>query len=294
MNTVFKTLEEFGLTENEVKVYLEALKHEEVSPFKIARLTGVPRTTVYDIMMSLALKGLLELNQSKGLEKQETKIKAVNPSILRSILAKRKEKLVRLDVDIVDILPQLKKDFHKTESNAEHRFYSGIEGVREVFDIVDRVEGEVPIYVWNQLMPMDALGRKWTNDDVALSLKRRKELKKFTKNLIPLTTWTKHVMTYQWGRDNSYIEMNEFRYIDNPLFQLSVEVYIYADFVATMCTSEDEAWGKIERSPALAKTYQSIFEYVWQQASPVTEELLKSWGENEFLRAEKKKDKTLR
>lgn len=294
MNSVYKTLEDFGLTENEIKVYVEALKHDEVSPFKIARITGVPRTTVYDVMMSLSLKGLLKLNQSQGLEKKETRIKAVNPSILRAIIAQKTDELARLDVDVVDILPKLKKDFHKSEPNAEQSFYPGIEGVREVFNMVERIDSDVPLYSWNQLMPMDALGREWTNKDVDLSLQRKRELNKTTKNLVPFTTWTRHVLTYQWGRDHSYIELNEFRMIDNPIFQLYTEIYLYTDYVAIVCTQEDEVWGSVVHSRALAKTYQSIFEYMWQQAVPVTEQMIKRWGENKFLRQEQIKDKKLR
>ncbi|MBI4086942.1 hypothetical protein HY416_03085 [Candidatus Kaiserbacteria bacterium] len=48
-----------GLNENEQEVYLAVLKAGKVSPQRVAKLTGVNRTTVYSIVRKLAGLGLL-------------------------------------------------------------------------------------------------------------------------------------------------------------------------------------------------------------------------------------------
>jgi sugar-specific transcriptional regulator TrmB len=83
-----QVLKEFGLSENEAKVYQSALELGETSPFGISKSTGIARTTVYAILTDLALKGLVELESSTGLMKQQTKVRAKNPSTLRDIPGK--------------------------------------------------------------------------------------------------------------------------------------------------------------------------------------------------------------
>ena len=109
MDFIGKTLTAFGLTDKEARVYRAALNHEETSPFELSRETKIPRTTVYEILFNLSLKGLIALVQSDGFSKQQTRIKAKNPSLLREIVAKKRADLASLDVDLVQILPYLKK-----------------------------------------------------------------------------------------------------------------------------------------------------------------------------------------
>ena len=91
MNLINKVLLDFGLSESEIKVYLECLKETDLGPFKLANLTGIPRTTVYEILTSLALKGLVELEHSDGFTKKQTKVKAKNPTTLREMVRNKKK-----------------------------------------------------------------------------------------------------------------------------------------------------------------------------------------------------------
>lgn len=289
MNRVLKTLTEFGLSENEGKLYMEALKHEETGPFELSRKTGIPRTTVYDLLMSLSLKGLIELKQNVGMEKQQTKIRAKNPSVLRDIIRKRKQSLAALDVDVVDMLPFLREDFHKNEPNADFRFFPGIEGAREVIFRENKTSKEIPTYIWNYLMPMDAIGRREMNSGIDVELTNRARTGERVKNIIPLNNWTRHVLSYQYARDKNYIVYNEFRYIDSSIFSINQEIYMRNTSVAIACVEDNEAWGLVMYSASLTKTFVSMFEYMWATALPVTKALILSFGENDFFAEEEKR-----
>jgi len=101
--------------------------------------------------------------------------------------------------------------------------------------------------------------------------------------------WTKHVLTYQYGRDKKYLQYNEFRYIDSSIFNLYQEIYLINNTVKIISTEEDEIWGLSIKSKSLAKSLRSVFLVLWQTAQPVTAELIKSWGENVFLKEEQKR-----
>jgi len=101
--------------------------------------------------------------------------------------------------------------------------------------------------------------------------------------------WTKPVLTYQYGRDKKYLQYNEFRYIDSSIFNLYQEIYLINNTVKIITTEEDEIWGLSIKSKSLAKSLRSVFLVLWQTAQPVTAELIKSWGENVFLKEEQKR-----
>ncbi len=290
MNTIYKTLSDFGLSKNEILVYLEAIKHTEISPFKLARLTKVPRTTVYDVMMTLALKGLITVKTSQGLEKQQTWIVAKNPSVLREMIVKRRDDLNKLDVDVVDILADLKKDHLQEKPNANFSFYPGIAGVKRVFGLIQNIPSNVEIYLWDHFMPMDTMGKEYINQEVAQGLKAKDMSKqKRVKTIIPLNDWTRHVLSYQYGRDPLYTQYHEFRFIDKSKFNLYLDMYVFLDRVALVCAKDEEAWGIMIKSKLLSLSFKSIFEVLWENAIPVTEKFVKSLGENAFLKEEKRR-----
>lgn len=287
-NNTHKTLERFGLTNNEIVVYLEALKHKEISPFKLARLTGIPRTTVYDVMTTLALKNLITLKTSQGLEKQQSWIVPKNPSVLRETIFKRREDLMRLEVDVVDILSDLKKEFLPHEHNAHMRYYPGKEGIVRVYDLMNNLSPQVQVYYFDHMMPMDNLGKDFVNKEVSVSMKKAGVAKR-VKTLFALNDWSRHVLSYQYGRNKSYIDYHEYRYIESPVFDLKHDMYVFLDKVIMVAAKDDEVWASVLTSKLVAASFISLFQTMWQTAIPVTEKFVKSLGENEFLKQEKKK-----
>lgn len=287
MKEAKNVLKKFGLTENEISVYLASLKNDDLSPYKLSKLTGIPRTTVYDVLMSLSLKGLVELEQSDGFTKQQTKVKAKNPSELRKIIKKQRDKLTSLELDVIHTLPSLKEDYHADQANTDFQYYPGIEGAKKVFSFSHTLD--IPTLSWTHLMPMDAFGEQWTNDVIDKGIRKKKRTKAFDKELIPLNDWTKHVLTYQYGRDNEYLTNNDFRYIDNDAFKMYLRFEIQGEYINMACAHEEEVWGLTIRSKAFSESMRSIYNIMWNTAVPITKELIESWGNNEILEEERKR-----
>lgn len=285
--SIEKTLRNFGLSENEIKVYLAAIKLDETFPYELSKLTGIPRTTVYDVITDLSLKKLLKLEQSDGFTKQQTKIKAKNPSTLRRLVRRKHKDLYKLEVDLVNILPNLKTDYHKRNpTDSSFQFYEGIEGAKKVYLMENELQTEIPINVITNLQPMDAFGKDFINNDAKEMTKRLLSSGKRIRELIPLNDWTKHILTYQFGRDPDYILAREYRFIDSPIFAQYQRMIIVADRIMIVSTEKDEAYGLSIESRSLSKSMMSIFLTLWSQAEVVTERVIKSWGENEFAKYE--------
>jgi len=80
-----ETLKSFGLSEYEAKAILTLISKGELTAKEIAEHSGIPRTSVYDVMASLLNKGLVE---SYG---KPLKFKALKVSDIISILSKKVE-----------------------------------------------------------------------------------------------------------------------------------------------------------------------------------------------------------
>lgn len=286
MNAIYSVLSDLGLSENETKVYVEALKHEQVSPFSIARAVGIPRTTVYDVMFNLALKGLIEIKQAQGLEKQQTWIVAKNPSTLRDMLFMRRKDLAKLEVDLVDVLPLLKKEYVKQEHNTNFMFYPGIAGAKQVMRQTIEAKNSSTLRAFESLMPMDTLGKKLINKDVDEGLENKRTTNTVIKSLIVLNKWTKHVLSYQYKRNKDYVKLHNFRYIDNPLLSINLDISLLEDTVRCICAQDNEAWGLIIKSTKFSKTLESFFDILWSTSQKITEKDIEEWGRNEFFEAE--------
>lgn len=279
-----EVLEQFGLSSNEAKVYQSALELGETSPFGIAKNTGIPRTTVYAVLTDLALKGLVELESATGLMKQQTKVKAKNPSALREILWKKRESLVKQEVDIVEILPFLKKEYLKDETNADFQFFPGMDGANQVMFDYDGVDQDT--YVFDTQIPMDATGSREMNEGVDKGIKLWSKGKATEYNLTPITPWSKHVLSYQVERNPRYLDRVQYRYLPFELASFSLTIRVKGNRVWIVSVKGDEVWGLKIRSQNLADSLTSIHQALWKLASPITKEMISSWGPNEYLQAE--------
>lgn len=272
-----RIFKEFGLNDRETVIYLEALKHEELTPFTLAKLTNIPRTTVYDTIMSLSLKGLVELDQSEGFEKQQTLIRAKNPSLLRTMLQKKRDDLVSLEYDFLNILPLLKKDFHQQKANADFQFYPGIEGAKYVYSLKNDLD--LTMLSFDYLFESDIFGRKQMDEIVDKSLKVGPK-KNSEKRIVPLTRWTKEVLAYQVGRNKKYLNDREIRYIEDSSFIINQRIEIIGNWIHITSAKDKEIWGITINSPLLVGTLTSIFNIIWRKATPLTLEMVTGWGEH--------------
>ncbi len=289
MDFVSTTLEKFGLSTNEARVYRQIVKDGDATPYQLARETGIPRTTVYEIIMTLSLQGLVELKKSDGFTKHQTRIRAKNPSVLRSIIWQKRADLTNLEANVVDILPELKGEFHKDEVNADFRFFPGLEGARQAYFNSRKDSFDAPEASWDYLFPSDAFSSPEINRDVFEETRRRKSSKYTSRELVPLNDWTRHVVTYQYGLDPDYLVSREIRYLERPDYFFKVRFSVIGSIIRIVCIEDGENWGVIINSSTFAKSLMSLYEIMWAQGIKITPEIAKGWGENEFLAAQRKK-----
>jgi hypothetical protein len=162
-----------------------------------------------------------------------------------------------------------------------------MDGANKVMFDYDGVDQDT--YVFDYLIPMDATGSKEMNEGVDKGIKLWKDARSTERNLIPLTPWSKHVLSYQYERNPEYLTKVEFRYLPFELENLAIMARIKGDRTWIISVKGDEVWGIKIRSQNLADSLIGMHQAFWKLGTPVTKAMIESWGKNEYLLAEKKR-----
>jgi len=117
------TLTALGLSENEAKIYLAILASGPSTIVKVARASGIKRTTVYSVMDALKNKGLISV-EIKGLKQL---FAAENPGKLEALAEERKKKLERS-------LPELAALYNLKGGESSIKYYEGLSGLKTVYE----------------------------------------------------------------------------------------------------------------------------------------------------------------
>jgi sugar-specific transcriptional regulator TrmB len=125
----------FGLTEAEVRLYLELLKIGLATATELAKHTNTNRTFTYDRLKKLLNSGLI----SYVIKDNKKYFKAAEPSQLLSILKEKEEQLK----SILPELEQLKKPY---KEGPKVDLFSSKNGVRTVLNLILKERKEVLIH----------------------------------------------------------------------------------------------------------------------------------------------------
>lgn len=117
------TLSEIGLTLGEAQVYIALLSLGPTTALKVARLTGIKRTTVY-----LAFERLLKLGIATHVERGLKRLLVAEPpQRLESLIERRAD-------EFRSVLPELNSLFSLEGVEAVIKKYEGIDALRTAYD----------------------------------------------------------------------------------------------------------------------------------------------------------------
>lgn len=125
--TLINILHDLGLTENEATVYLASLSLGPTTILKIAQAAEIKRTTVYSVIDSLKMRGLMAI-EVKGFKKLFV---PENPDKLGSVLENRKEALSK-------VLPEFAALYNLKGNESTIRYYEGLEGIKSAYESMIR------------------------------------------------------------------------------------------------------------------------------------------------------------
>jgi sugar-specific transcriptional regulator TrmB len=245
-----KLFNEIDISENAHQIYIQLLENGPTSARVLAENIGLPRPTTYDALKSLIQKGLV-------IERKEN-----NKKIFQLDDVKNLPRLINGKIDALD---EAKKDFEKmlpqlmkktTSIEPKIKFYSGVEGVRQVMNDMLWYHDIDTCAMWAVSEILDYLGKDFT-----VNLNRRRIRQKIYTRAIWPTDKKVDIKRHPYlGTGPEFYR--EIR-IAPPNISWDMSYWIYADKVAFI-SSRKETFGFVIHSRDFARLIKTQFELVWK------------------------------
>ncbi|MCF7834872.1 hypothetical protein K9M48_02335 [Candidatus Gracilibacteria bacterium] len=244
-SNLISTLQSYGFSDKEAKVYLITLELGSSPASTIARNTAIKRVTVYTILKDLKAKGAITEASKDGV----AIFSAISPSVLMSSLESKYE-------DFKSKLPDFLAIAEKYDNNKPKvQFFEGIEGVKKMY---------------NELLgSKNHIIRSFLGThEVSQSLKDY-----LNKSFVPLRVSHKikaKVILCQSPDNKEYHQTNkknliESLFIDHDIFHLPCGIDIHSgNKVSFLMFSDQEMSGLIVTSSKLHDTLASVFDFIWE------------------------------
>ncbi|MDP6294272.1 MAG: helix-turn-helix domain-containing protein [Candidatus Woesearchaeota archaeon] len=247
MNT--EALRDIGLTENEIKIYLDLLTSGTSTAYEIGRRTGIYRVHVYDKLEQLMDKGMAT-HVYRGSKKY---FQATDPSKIKHYLEDKQRELASQEGAVARMLPQLKAMANLPKEDTMVEVFKGKEGLKYFLKDIIKVQKEVLVTGIDDAKYQDLLPifmKQYFRD---LRIKRIKER--------VITVKRKGV--FQFGKDIA--PSTSYRYLEEAQFN-PTNTFVYGDKVVIV------TWGApvtavMIQNGGIASTYRNHFEHLWKVAA---------------------------
>lgn len=241
-------LSRLGLSENEAKIYEMLLLKGETKARDLLDDSGLSRGNVYNMLMSLTARGLIQVSEGK----QQT-YSVTDPTKLSSLIEERKQHVARLDAEFKETLPRLLSTFSLTTGRPTVRVFEGIEGVEEALNDSLLSTGEIRAYVDNGAVTGDVL-----------AVNNRYVKKRFAQKIL------KKILVADTTEERSLFaslthEYTQVVFIPNFPATFHSAMEIYDDTVSYLTLRPDKMIAVLITDPSIASLEKQKFDFLWNQ-----------------------------
>lgn len=253
--SVHDTLEELGLNDNEIAVYLQLLRLQTAPASVLAKQTRLQRSTAQYTCQQLQKKGIVAMAR-KGNTYLYT---AEQPEKLLLLLQRKQEELAKREEDVHRIIGSLRGLMHPEAAMPKIRFYEGREGVERAYEEVLedlQQDDEILSYV----NPLKITEETRDIADVLQSFIQKRVRKKVRTRII-----APDMPVMQKFRELDEQMMRETRCIDASQFNFAAaEIFIYRNKMYAMTGDKGLYFAYIVENDAIAGMHRIGFETAWQ------------------------------
>ena len=231
-----KILEDIGLSQIEIKVFITLLETGESKAGKIIEKSGLQSSSVYNAINSLISKGLVSY-----IKKSQVKYyKTADPETIVDYIELKKREYLKL-------LPLLKEKQNQKDSDGVE-FFKSFNGIKTLMYELLRNTEKGDLY------------RTFSIEDPGQYEKAREKVFKMTKQLLKEKKLDVRGIFHEKTRYSpTKTSIMKKRYIDSPL---PPNTFIVKDKVAII-SWKDEPSGILIHSKDMADTYANFFDHIW-------------------------------
>ena len=261
--SLVRKLEKTGFTDKEALVYVSLLELEGAFPSKIAKYSGIKRATTYNILATLAIRGLINeiVKENKlfyQIEKPEKILRYTQNQIDKALGAMDGAK---------KLIPEINNVFNLLKNHSRVTYYEGITGLPSMYEDMINVKKPYEMFAFSRANDiMRVLPEKFIKEYI----KRKMELSITTRMFVPDTNENRrHLAIYPKNTPERLYP--KLKYVALDKFDFNGEIVIYGESkIAITNLSGDKLIGVIIEDEILNKMIRVIFELSWN--SPLVKE----------------------
>ena len=242
-----ENLKALGLATEEIDIYLTALEEGSVTILQVARMTKIPRTTVYLYVDSLIEKSLLKCT---AVGKKKLYVPA-SPKELVKLAEEQKKKLVATVSSLEENLPQLQAVYDISHIKPKIIYYEGVSEAKKIYEDSLNSDKILVHCMSQQAIPM-----------------MEGYIEKYMVRLIRRMIYTQELVSDS-AQDKTY--QKEFSTSRNQIicvpseFATNVDYLIYADKVAFLTYRDAKPVGMVISDPEIAHFERIRFQMIWER-----------------------------
>ncbi|MFZ2025641.1 MAG: helix-turn-helix domain-containing protein [Microgenomates group bacterium] len=248
-------LEQFGLDEIEVQIYLNLLETGAKTPLDLSRETNINRTKIYRYLDRLKAKKLVEeVNSGRGMH-----LKASDPENLQILLLEKEHQITSQKELLPGLLQELTKIPNTQQSFFEMKQYHGDDGLKQMLWNWSSAKKEILLYGYQTMN--EIVGRKF-----AEMLREEQVKKKITVYEIEeeidqgnFTGKFTYTDVQNWGKYYTP------RYVDPKLLKIRQYTGIYNNTVCIMNWDHGVKVGVEIINEVYASMQKQLFWNTWNQ-----------------------------
>ncbi len=255
-NEVWQELKDFGLQDNEAKIYLAVLELGQGTVSRISQTAELNRTTGYDVLERLCKYGIISRTPIK---KKKIYI-AEPPHRLRQFLETKKNRLEKYLKEFEDVLPDL-QSLYKTDLKPMIKFGEGKEEMANIYKDVLTAKSEV-------YSILNLKGYAEVFDELGTYQEQERFRRKIKEKVLAIKSDTAVAWYNKIYKGKKSKQANtEYRWLDRSPKKFPVgEVNIFDDIVIVMLSKPGENVAFEIKSQSFADFLKIIFEMAWEVA----------------------------
>jgi len=237
-----KKLEQIGLSEKEVKVYLACLELGETTVDRISKKSGIKRTTLYDIIDNLRDEGIV----GSTIKTRRKYYFAIDP---RDLLERIEQKKITLS----SIMPRLLSMVNIIDHRPKIQFFEGVDGIKEIhMDTLRYPSSRIQAWLTDEIHSV--------LDDEFIEY----YLDKLLKNKIAIYAIAPNTPLKREYQSMDKKSLRETRIDNDSTFSTSVEIDLYGKNKVGIMAFKERV-GMIIESETIFDTLKSIFDSQWNK-----------------------------
>ena len=236
-------LEDLGLTNAEIKVYIALLELGSSSAGKIIEKSNLQNSVIHRSLHTLINKGLI----SYILEGKKRIYQASDPERFHNYIEEKKS---RFD----ELLPELRKKQHFAEQPAQATIYKGIKGIKEIYTVLLNSGGKE----YNTF----GGGKRVTYKIMTDTWWKNLHTKRIAKKIPSRQIFDNSIRSF--GEQLNKKKITKIKFLSQEFEQLQ-ETVIIGDYVAINLFTENP-YGLLIKDPTVVQGYKKYFELLWNKA----------------------------